>query len=65
MLPLNLAAIEKEANQLRNAEIQRIQTLFLAKVSAYSHQVAGTMRSGLTAINNSLRHLFSWNPQAH
>jgi len=65
MLPLNLAEIEKEACELRNAEIQRLQTLLMAKVGAYSHRLAGAARSGLTALNHSLRVLFSWNPQAH
>ncbi|MBI3094165.1 MAG: hypothetical protein HYY97_04775 [Rhodocyclales bacterium] len=65
MLPLNLAAIDKEARQLRTAELQRLQGLFFAKVSAYGHWMAGAAHSGLTAIGTSLRHLFSWNPQAH
>ena len=65
MLPLNLAAIDKEARQLRAAELQRLQDLFFAKVSTYGHLLAGAALSGLTTIGTSLRHLFSWNPQAH
>lgn len=65
MLPLNLATIDKEARQLRTAELQRLQGLFFAKVSTYGHRLAGAAHSGLTTISTSLRHLFSWNPQAH
>ena len=65
MPTLNFGAIEKEARQLRNAELVRLQDAFLAKVSTYGHKLASAAHSALTAIGNSLRHLFSWNPQAH
>lgn len=65
MPTLNFGAIEKEARQLRSAELQRIQDAFFAKVSTYGRQLAATARSGLMALGNGLRHLFSWNPQAH
>ena len=41
MLPLNLATIDKEARQLRTAELQRLQGLFFAKVGTYVHLLAG------------------------
>lgn len=65
MPTLNFGAIEKEARQLRNAELQRIQDAFFAKVSAYIPLLVRAAHSALTAIGNGLRHLFSWNPQAH
>lgn len=65
MPTLNFGALEKEARRLRNAELQRIQDAFLAKASAHGTVLVGAARSALTAIGNSLRHLFSWNPQAH
>jgi hypothetical protein len=65
MPTLNFGAIEKEARQLRNAELVRLQDAFLAKVSTYGSALVSAARSALTAIGNNLRHLFSWNPQAH
>lgn len=65
MLPLNLTALDKEARELRTAELQRLQGIFFAKVSTYGHRLAAAAQSGLTALGNGLRHLFSWNPQAH
>lgn len=65
MPTLNFGAIEKEARQLRNAELVRLQDAFFAKASTYGPRLAGAARSGLTTISSSLRHLFSWNPQAH
>ncbi len=65
MPTLNFGAIEKEARQLRSAELQRIQDALFAKVSTYGHLLGSAAHSALTAIGNSLRHLFSWNPQAH
>lgn len=65
MPTLNFGAIEKEARQLRNAVMQRIQDAFFAKVGTYGSRLATAAHSALTAIGNSLRHLFSWNPQAH
>lgn len=65
MLPVTFDKIDKEARQLRNAEIQRLEALLFAKVSAYGHRLAGAAHSGLKALSVSLRHLFSWNPQAH
>jgi len=65
MPTLNFGAIEKEARQLRNAELQRIQEAFFAKVSTHGSRLVGAAHSALTAIGHSLRHLFSWHPQAH
>ena len=65
MLPQNLTALDKEARALRAAELQEIQEQFFAKVSAYGQLLAAAAQSGLTAISHRLRHLFSWNPQAH
>lgn len=65
MPTLNFGSIEREARQLRAAEMQRLQGLFFAKVSTYGRLLARAAHSGLTTISTSLRHLFSWNPQAH
>ena len=65
MLPLNLTTLDKQARELRTAELQRIQDALFGKVSTYGHKLAAAAQSGLTALGNGLRHLFSWNPQAH
>ena len=63
MSPLNIAAIEQEARQLRAEEMQRIQGLVSARLRLYGRLLGATALSGLTAISESLRPLFSWNPQ--
>ena len=63
MPPLNIAAIEQEARKLRAEEMQRIQGLVSARLRLYGQLLGATALSGLTALSESLRPLFSWNPQ--
>ncbi len=63
MPPLNIAAIEQQARQLRAEEMQRIQGLVSARMRLYARLLGATALSGLVAASESLRPLFSWNPQ--
>ena len=44
--------IEQYAGELRAEEIQRVE-----------HRVGAALQSGLAAVSEGLRPLFSWNPQ--
>ncbi len=63
MLPLNIPAIEQEARKLRAEEMQRIQGLVSVRLSLYIRLLGATALSGLAAVSEILRLLFSWNPQ--
>ena len=65
MPPINIAAIEREARQMRAREMQRIQGLVSARLREYGQRLLATAQSGMAAAEKSLRALFSWNPQAH
>ena len=64
MSPLNIAAIEQEARQIRAKEMQRVQGLVAARLRVYGQLLLATVLSGMVIIDNGLRALFSWNPQA-
>jgi len=64
MSPINIALIEQEARKMRAEELQRIQGLISARLHIYGQLMAATALSGLAAIGDILRPLFSWNPQA-
>jgi len=61
---LNIAAIEQQARRLRAQEMQRIQGLIAERLRVYGRLLGATLLSGLAAVADSLRPLFSWNPQA-
>jgi hypothetical protein len=63
MPPLNIPAIEQEARRLRAEEMQRVQGLVSARLALYARLLGATALSGLMAVSESLRPLFSWNPQ--
>lgn len=64
MSPIDIAAIERQARQLRALEMQRIQGLIAARLHLYGQLLAATALSGLATIGSALRLVFSWNPQA-
>jgi hypothetical protein len=64
MSPLNIAKIEQEARHLRAVEMQRIEGLLLARLSLYFRLLAASGLSAMAALAESVRPLFSWNPQA-
>ena len=51
---IQMAEIDKYAHELRAQEMQRI-----------AHLIAVAVRSGLIAVSELVRPLFSWNPQHH
>lgn len=63
MDPIDIAAIEQRARQLRAEELQRIQGLLSARLRVYGHLLGASLHTGLVAASESLRHLFSWNPR--
>ena len=64
MSPLNIAKIEQEARLLRAAEMQRIEGLMLARLGLYFRLLSGSILSSVATLAESVRPLFSWNPQA-
>ena len=63
MSPIDLTKIEQEARQLRAEELQRIEGLIATRLDLYGRLLAATALAALTAAGESLRPLFSWNPQ--
>ena len=63
MSPVNIPAIEQQARRLRAEEMQRIQGLVSTRLGLYARLLGATGLSGLVAVGEILRPLFSWNPQ--
>ena len=64
MFPIDIPAIERQARELRAAEIQRMNGLFAERTRLLTRLAATTAAAGAHAISEMLRPLFSWNPQA-
>jgi hypothetical protein len=62
--PIDIAAIERHARQLRAEELQRLEGLFAERIRLYAGLLAGTLLSLAMRLGELLRPLFSWNPQA-
>jgi hypothetical protein len=63
MYPIDIPAIERQARELRAAEIQRMDGLFAERTQLLTRLVANSVLAGAQAISEMLRPLFSWNPQ--
>ena len=63
MSPINVSKIEQNARKLRAAELQRIEGLMLARLGLYFRLLAGSGLAAMNALGESVRPLFSWNPQ--
>ena len=63
MYPIDIPAIERQARELRAAEIQRINGLFAERIQLLMRLAAMSAFAGAHAISEMLRPLFSWNPQ--
>ena len=63
MHPIDIPAIERQARELRAAEIQRINGLFAERIQLLMRLAAMSAFAGAHAISEMLRPLFSWNPQ--
>jgi hypothetical protein len=64
MLPLDITAIDQHARRLRAADMQRTPEIMSLQMNLYARLMAASLLSGLTALSELLRPLFSWNPQA-
>ncbi|HNJ75706.1 MAG TPA: hypothetical protein PLE72_03000 [Azospira sp.] len=63
MEQIDIAAIERRARQLRAEEIRRIEGLFAERLCVTGRLAAASLFSGLLALAELLRPMFSWNPQ--
>ena len=64
MSPIDIAAIERRARQLRAEEMRRINGLFAERLCVMGRLLAATAFAGLLAVAEAIRPLFSWNPRA-
>lgn len=64
MTPFNVSKIEQNARNLRAEEMQRLQGLMLARLGLYFRLLAGSLLSSIAVLAESVRPLFTWNPQA-
>jgi hypothetical protein len=64
MLPLDITAIDQHARRLRAADMQRNPERMSAQMHLYAQLLAASLLTGLIALSDVLRPLFSWNPQA-
>lgn len=64
MSPIDIAAIERRARQLRAEEIRRINGLFAERLCVMGRLLAATAFTGVLAVAEAIRPLFSWNPRA-
>ena len=63
MYPIDIPAIERQARELRAAEIQRINGLFAERTQLLTRLAARSILAGAQTVSEMLRPLFSWNPQ--
>lgn len=64
MSPIDIAAIERRARQLRAEEIRRINGLFAERLCVMGRLLAATAFTAVLAVVEAIRPVFSWNPQA-
>lgn len=65
MARIDIIAIEEEARRLRAEDLRRGEPVFAARTGLYLSLLAGTLLEATALAGESLRWLFSWNPQAH
>jgi hypothetical protein len=63
MSPIDIAAIERRARQLRAEEIRRVEGLFAERMVLLGRLLAATVFSAALSVAKMLRPMFSWNPQ--
>ena len=63
MNPIDIPAIEKEAGELRTAEIHHINHLIAERASLMTKLAVESSIAGLHVFSEMLRPMFSWNPQ--
>lgn len=65
MSPIDIPAIEQRARALRAAEMRRLEDVCVARLGVYAGLAGGSLRAAFRALGDTLRTLFSWNPQRH
>mgnify|MGYP001043014230 FL=1 len=65
MNPIDIPAIEEVANELRTAEIHRINHELAERAGQLTKLAIDSSFAGLHIFSEMLRPLFSWNPQDH
>ncbi|MBI4983790.1 MAG: hypothetical protein HZC24_00110 [Rhodocyclales bacterium] len=65
MRPIDLYAIEREARELRAAEMRRLEHICAERARVYAKLLGGSLLSLLKILSEALRPLFSWVPNKH
>lgn len=63
MTHIDIPTIERQARELRAAEIRRLNGLFAERSALLLKLAAGSALAGARALGETLRPLFAWNPQ--
>lgn len=63
MTPIDIPTIERQARELRAAEIRRLHGLFAERLALLLKLATGSALAGARALGETLRPLFAWNPQ--
>ena len=63
MLPIDIAAIERHARELRAQEMRRQQGIFAEHLLLYGRLLGHSLLSLAQTVGKILRPAFSWNPQ--
>ncbi|MGB4064930.1 MAG: hypothetical protein WBK19_13995 [Azonexus sp.] len=63
MTPIDIPTIERQARELRAAEIRRLNGLFAERSALVLKLATGSALAGARALAETLRPLFAWNPQ--
>jgi len=63
MPPIDIAAIERHARELRAQEMQHLQGIFAERLGLYGRLLGHSLLSLAQTVSKILRPAFSWNPQ--
>ena len=63
MAPIDIPSIESQARELRAAEIQRLNGIFVERAALVTQLAAETTAISAHAFSEMLRPFFAWNPQ--
>jgi len=64
MAPIDIPTIERQARELRAAEMRRLNGLFAERSALLVKLAANSILAGACAVGEMLRPLFAWNPQS-
>lgn len=63
MTPINFEEIREQAMAMRAAEMRRLETIAAERIGLMAHLLAASLLKGLDLLSETLRPLFSWDPQ--